>query len=329
MATTPNTRPVNRSHGNGTLAANADFFVTPPPEIGEVVSAETSLTESDQPTAPGKRRMIALIAAVIAAAVGYGIDRLADVQSPVWFWVWPIGFGLLAFLIAMAASGFTHRLSYVGKEGLVRATLKGSRQAPPSVEVMPFQDMAELRVRETRHYTNGVYTNTTYNYSWRGGARSFIVQGAYRNKDGPPPKLNDPYYFATAAEEAWTRHFLRRSLDRLNSGGTVRFAVDGGIDIELGADQFSLTRKGKSERWSISDLRGVTLQRGVVTLRSEKFQAAGWLGRLFGAGQITFAYTALPNAQAFFFLFDHLVSGEAEPAQPRAPETVPVDVRPN
>ena len=101
---------------------------------------------------------------------------------------------------------------------------------------------------------------------------------------------------------------IGRCLAQLEQGRPVSFNIrSGGIRIDIGQSHFALTKGSGTEQWSLSDLRGLDVDKGFVILTSEKFQNSGWLGRLFGSGQIRFQYDSLPNARVFFLLFEHLL----------------------
>ena len=294
------------NHAGAPVDPDADFYVEPPEAIGDPLSGYSSLKKSHEPMDGGRRFFWSTLAAAACAGIGFAFGNWIDAGATVLFFAG----GGLGTIVGVAGTSFGGKLSYIGTEGYATYSLSGSRQATAKGQICEFAKAEELRVNTTRHFTNGIYTSTTYDYSWYDASnrKVFSLNGSYSKKDGPPDDTNHDFYLADGAEVAWTRHYLKRCLAQLEQGRPVSFNIrSGGIRIDIGQSHFALTKGSGTEQWSLSDLRGLDVDKGFVILTSEKFQNSGWLGRLFGSGQIRFQYDSLPNARVFFLLFEHLL----------------------
>src|SRR5262249_16045079 len=101
-------------HGGRALTLDGDYFVAPPPEIGEVVSAYTSLRKPVQ----AQGLVVCLLAALALGAVGFVLGWLVmSLLEPNDKTASPIVGGFLAVLgalIGWALMRFKHACSYVG-----------------------------------------------------------------------------------------------------------------------------------------------------------------------------------------------------------------------
>ena len=175
-------------HSGDPIDPRSDFFAEPPAEIGELVSAETSLREGQKPwRLPTRLAMIGLI-----GWGGYMVtDYLARGAGP-WDQGTYMSLGLLATFVVMVVAWFLTRFSqtcsYVGKLGIARFRCVGSRSRARLKSLFLFEDAADLRTSQTRHYTNGIYTGTAYAFNWTNdaGKKVFKLTGNYRGENKPP-----------------------------------------------------------------------------------------------------------------------------------------------
>src|SRR5207253_11507030 len=101
-------------------------FTPPPPEIGEVVSAFTTLKKNVEPMAPGARMAGALVGGAVGLVIGVVIAL--NIKAPALQVLFPVGLAGLGLGIVLLCTGFKHSCTYVGKEGAARFTCRGSRE---------------------------------------------------------------------------------------------------------------------------------------------------------------------------------------------------------
>ena len=184
------------NHGGEPIRPDADFFAEPPPEIGQLRSAHTTLLRRMKPMSFGLRFTIACISALICGIVGIVIVLLIQVKTPFWFVFWPVILGAAGYFLGVLATHFAHTCTYVGSDGIARFVCGGNRQRIKTSEIFLFRDATDLRTSTTLHYTNGVYQNTAYSFTWSDakGRKCYTHSGSHRNQNGTPP-ANDVYHF--------------------------------------------------------------------------------------------------------------------------------------
>jgi hypothetical protein len=281
-----------------------DFFAPPPPQIGNVISADSTLRTDKRPKSFIVRLLIGVI--VTAAIVGgfmwatSMIDKRSDREA-----VMTLGYILaaLAFAVHMWVSRYKQTCTYVGDAGVVRYTLKGSRSNTPHVDLLVFNDAAEVHASQTRQFVNGVYTGTSYNYNWTdaAGRRMLRLKGTYRGNN-KPPKQGDPFHFASAAENAWSEHFLQRAEQQLKTEGAIAFRVDKSRVVRVGPGFLEFHFGGDGpQRFTAEDIDKVTLGGGHFSF---KHKDAKWYSR---QGKYSFSYGAMGNGKVFLFALDRLM----------------------
>ena len=312
------------THAGIAIPPDADFFAAPPPEIGEVLAAHTTLTTRKRAMSAGTRwAVVAGAFGVVLVGVQIGGYVLAH-PSPgraatVSFRLGLISLGaaLLAGFIALLITRFHHTCTYVGRLGMARYTVTGSRGAEPKVDLLAFAEAASLHVERTQHYTNGVYSNTTYQYTWKDdlagqGASNpaaaglkprvvFRLAGSYSSKkDTPKPK--DPYYFAVAGEAAWSEFLMAKLAADFEEDGFVEFPVTGGkvLAVRVAADYLEFVLPQGEERIGIADIGDVELKDGRFAV---KHKDARFLSR---KGKFSLQYSQLGNGLAFLFCLERL-----------------------
>ena len=299
------------THAGIAIPPDADFFAAPPPEIGEVLAAHTTLTARKRAMSAGTRwAVVAGAFGVVLVGVQIGGYLLAD-PSPgraatVSFRMGLISLGaaLLAGFIARLITRFHHTCTYVGRQGMARCAITGSRGAEPKVDLLAFAEAASLHVERTQHYTNGVYSNTTYQYTWKddlAGRVVFRLAGSYSSKkDTPKPK--DPYYFAVAGEAAWSEFLMAKLAADFEEDGFVEFPVTGGkvLAVRVAADYLEFVLPQGEERIEIADI-------GDVELKDGRFAVKHKDARLFSRkGKFSLQYSQLGNGLAFLFCLERL-----------------------
>jgi hypothetical protein len=289
------------NHSGGPISGRDDFFVSPPREIGEVASATTTLRKDAEPMSPGAR----LAGGIAAGAVGLviGVVIAVNLKNAFWQLFWPVLLGGVGLAIALFATGFAHTCTYVAREGLARFRCSGSRDQVKE-ELFRFADAAELRTSQTRHYTNGVYQNTAYNFAWTdaAGRVRFVIAGSHKSEQGNPP-AKDLFHFATAAERAWTIYRLDEIQAQLRTDGMIYFGLGGRNWVKLGQERITLFFNGEEIDCHADEIDQVRIEQGLVQVR-RKDAKEGWFS---SRGVFKFPYGSLANAQLFLILMDKLV----------------------
>jgi hypothetical protein len=293
-----------RNHGGGEIPDNMDFFVDPPAEIGHVLSAYSTLTKEKEPWSIGGRLVLAMACAMIGILIGLLIIFLARPEGLIWLLLWPVGLGLLGGLIGFFCTTFTHTCTYVGRDGVARFMCRGDRSRLAVQEVFLFRDAVELRISQVRHYTNGVYQQTAYTYTWTDVAKHkrHVISGSHRSEKGNPPH-KDFYHFAMRSELAWTVFLLNQSEAQLTMGGKITFRLKGDDVIRIGPNYLKLDIKGQVEELETRDIGDARIDQGTFMIEAADAKK-GWFS---SSGVYKFPYHDLGNAQLFLFLMDKLL----------------------
>jgi hypothetical protein len=291
-------------HGNAALPAGVDFFAPAPSEIGPLRSAYTSLRQGQTPLSMGVRMLWASGAGGLGVVVGVIINAACGVTNPFWLFFWPAVIGLVAFAVTMAMTNFSHTCTYVGRDGVARFTCSGTRENLTVQEVFYFRDAVDLRTSTSLHYTNGAYQNTSYTYTWTdvSSRQRYTISGSHNSEANTPP-TTDLYHYAKAAEIAWTVYLLEGASRQIGVGNTVLFNLTGGQWIRLGQGVVVINTGAQTEEWRADEMRGVTIQKGVVRLLRTDAEE-GWFS---SKGVHKFSFDQLANAQLFFHLMEHKV----------------------
>ena len=282
--------------------AEFDLFADLPAEIGAVLSAESTLKKGKQEmSAPLRTLIIVLPAAAVAGWIVWStydpnlIVRTGPTITAM------IVFAAIAGL-AMYFTRFSHRCTYVGEYGVFKADLKGRRDALPKTEMLLFRDAAALRASQTRHYYNGVYTGTNYDFRWldAAGTKRLRLTGTHRGQHGPP-KAYDAFHFAAAAEVAWSIHYLARAQAELQREGSIAFPVDSKRTVRVGPGFLEFHFGDEPVRFRAEDIGSVSLNDGFFSF---KHRDAKWFSR---AGKFNFQYGQMANGKVFFLALEKLM----------------------
>ena len=284
-------------------AADAPPPIVPPPaDVGPVLSADTVVRRSAS-TAGSAAALVVIGGLLIGLLVILTTDDAAGRRrfSPAatgWLIAAAVAVSVVVGLLA-----FRRRtgVSYVGGDGaaVYRGNAKG---AVGQAKVLRFTDAAELFTGSTRHFTNGVYTGTTYQFRWAdpAGRTLLKLKGTHKGRDGPPP-AHDPYHFAHAAEVAWSTHLLARCQADLDRQKFIQFRVNGSDYVRVGHGVMEFHFGKRTERIGRDEVATIQLKGGAfhVTARDVK-----WFSR---AGKFNFNYAKMANARVFLLAVERLV----------------------
>jgi hypothetical protein len=278
--------PDTTSHTGSAISTDADFFVAPPANIGELVSAATTLPISTYPMNPiirwglvvGSGAALAAVIQMITATALLSLMMGVILSGTVWFY-----------------TKFQHFCSYVGTAGVVKYELFGSRSAIPKENSLLFTDAHSLYTSSTRNYYNGIYTGTNYSYRWmKNSGGQYVISGNHRSEQGSPPEKN-LWHFANVAESVWTNHVLNGMAEQFERYGYVEFPLTGSLQAVRVGEGFMefVTKKDGAQRVMVDDMRDILLGSGTFQF---KHQDSRWWS---GKGKYSFQYSTIPNADAF------------------------------
>ncbi len=292
------------NHSGAPLFPGRDYFAPPPPEIGEVVTAASSMPLNTKPKGFFSR---VLLASLIGSVPGV----ICSVFAPDFPLLWIIAFGIPA-LITWFATRSRHTCSYVGKLGVAQFVSNGGRHQITKSEIFPFDEAEELRTTETRQYYNGIYTGTVYNYTWTDQNRKkrFQLKGTYRGEN-KPPKPKDPYHFATLAERVWTLYRLQQAVEKLNNWDKVEFRVGSKDSVSVGREFIELNLRGREERIEAEELGEVAVHGS--TLKFKRIDAQE--GIFKSTGVFSVDYSNMSNAQLFLIVLQSAMGSDESEEQ--------------
>ena len=288
-------------HAGTPYGADPDFFVDPPAEIGEVLTAETTLKATARPWKTASR-------IVLAGLVGWAGAMILHLAYPQEDWIletllFPVLAGIVWFL-----TRFRHTCSYVGKLGAARFRCRGRRDRLKPSEIFLFADATELRTSQTRQYYNGVYTGTSYSYLWTDaeGKKRYKLSGTYRGEK-KPPKPAAPFHFALSTEGAWSLYLIEPALRDLETHGSIRFNLKSGQWIALGPGFLDVNLAGQPEhRLTAEEIGEVAMDQGVLKIKRVDAKE-GWFS---SKGVYKFGSDAMANFRLFGTLYPRLMSPE-------------------
>jgi hypothetical protein len=147
-----------------------------------------------------------------------------------------------------------------------------------------WQEVEWLYVSITKHYRNGIYTGTTYQYTLRkaNGAR-LVLNNKFKNIEVLGSTLNKkvfPYQYEKLSQA-------------MRAGQTISLGL-----VAISSQNITLNKK--SFAWS--EVETVGINKGYVSVREKK---GGW----FSGG--TVAASAIPNLDALLAVIDQIVKVKA------------------
>lgn len=197
-------------HDGGPLPADLCFFEAPPPEIGPVLTAYSTMSARRAP-------LLRYGAVILSAAAGFGVALwLVDVVG-IERWLWrgaALFFAtLLSVFVAFLFVGNKRECSYVGRDGVARFRTGLGGHLKPDL-VFLFRDIARLEAESVKNLYSGRYSFTTYTFRWLlhdGSARK--VEGTHNSERGEVQDVGPAHVFTfcRAAAAAWERYQADRA----------------------------------------------------------------------------------------------------------------------
>jgi hypothetical protein len=290
--------PKLTDHADKPIPPDWDFFVQPPPEIGQISSAYTSLLTSQNARNAASRWSIALgVAATIELIICFFFYNQTPPPPSL---IGPLVMGfvpaMIGLLVVMWFTRFRKTCSYVGVQGVARYKLNGDRNSVPTGDLFVFPAATELRTRQIRRFVNGVYSGTSYNYTWTNanGQKVFNIAGQYHSK-ASTPKPSDAYWFAVSADVAWSTYLLDQAEEALRHQGFLQFNLNKDRWVRVGSGYFEFYLKGEQEKVLTSEIKSVSLAQGhfsIVGKDAKRFSSKSKYG---------FDYANMANPKLFMF----------------------------
>ena len=296
-------------HSGDAIDLTAVFFAPPPPSIGQVFTAHSAVVSGKKPGPSAGVVVRVVLLALLGALIG-GAFLTAGTGSPIGFLFGAvIGGALLGWVGTLSGKG-RNSCSYTGSLGLARYFYSNDAAKRSQPELFLFQNAVEMRTAQTRQYYNGVYTGTSYSYTWTGrdGKVVFRLSSSYRSEKGTPDR-HDPFYYARAAEISWSRFLLQFVNEELNRSGAFRFNLRGNNCVVAGQGYLDLYMNGQQIRCLTQDIANVDMKQGVLTIR-RKDATSGFLG-IGAKGVFSFTYSELANGRVFLMLLEQLVDSDS------------------
>ncbi len=298
------------AHDGAAIAEDVDFFAEPPPEIGPVASAYSTLKVGQ---GADRRWIRAAIVLVLAGLGGYLGWSVPSKEGPVVGLLFGGGFGAAIGLL-IAFVGFKgHRCHFIGRDGIAVFKWRAAPIVPGPESMMLFRDALALRVELVDQYHNGIYSGTRYAFLWerQPPMAAFKFHGEHRKKNGPYP-TKEPFLFGLAAEQAWNAYQFPRLVAEIERGGAVRFDLKNGDYAVLTPVAIELRLKGQEGGVPFDEIEAVDVERGVVTIRLQGAKKGGFLSK--ESGFIRFPYPELANGRIFLVVANHLLAARARPS---------------
>lgn len=299
-----------RGHNGHQPPADALFFGDPQNSIGQVLSGATQLKADGGVEGGVGKAMGRLVGSVFGGAAvgagGYGIGHLVQDFLSVESSLITLGgaaiFGTIGFAGSFIALPTRPVCSYVGKEGLLRFRKTGQHV---DYEWMRFEHAKALTFNQTRNYTNGVYTGTTYGFAWKdAGLNSlFHIGGHFSQKESQQAPANNEVHFAHAAETAWTQYLLSGFEAELAAKGRIEFNVNKKDWVAIGDGFMDLHFKGTTERLTNADIQNLNLSAGFLTIE----QQGAKKGIFSSSGVFRFSVNGMDNFRYFLVVLDVLM----------------------
>ncbi len=315
------TSPQPLQHDGTPIPADDYFAVSPDAAIGRVTNAQTNKTRSGFKSWVGNEFTVMISLAVVvficgailgATVVGVGIDSLfaRGIWQPMEYRTTLLIFGGAAGAIVptalVVAIGYMlrkERMTWVGDQGVMRweKGLFGAKS-----EIFRYADAISLTSQRTRHYVNGVYSGTRYNYTWWGpnGKRAFVIQGQYHEEAaglmrGKATVSHDPVMFGFAAERGWSRYRIAQVDREIAERGVTSFGTSGGF-IRIGKGFVEFEQGGKQERLDRGQIESASVQQGVLTIKRVGAKE-GWFS---SDGVFRFPVAGLADFAVFCAIFE-------------------------
>ena len=294
-----------QTHTGQRQLLDVDFFMPPPPEIGALVSASTTLVRSTKLISEKKLISIILnigIVIMLAMTLSFSWSRGSStklfLESIIISALSTIGLmgGIWYLMIDKIPKNYC---SYIGEKGLAEYELTGDRTGHPKENLLMFTDGSRLYTNVTNWYASGIYFDTSYCYTWiKNTGKSFQITGSSRTKKNVPLTENDRWHFANTSDLAWTNYLISTIDTQLAQNGYIEFVLlstkDDLESLRVGPDFLEfVSKKDGSQRVIRSDIQNMAIDGENLQF---KHQDRSWW---YKRGSLIFQYDRIPNHRVF------------------------------
>jgi hypothetical protein len=292
-------------HNGEPIPETMAFFEPPPAEIGEIVSAYSTVKRGKRYSSLLSRWLwIGLGNACLAALIivigsigqmGHMASAMVMAVVSVIFVGIPVGF------VFTLIGEFRQSVTYVGRHGLFKALSPRNGKVSKREQFL-FASASDLYVAIQNNYVNGVYSGSQFTFTWKDhqGRKVYKINGTYSSSTGNPAAKN-LLHFARAAEFVWSNHLLELVKPELESEGKVLFRANGKRDsVSIGPGFLEFFISGKEHRITVEEIGQITLGSGWLNIRHKDVK---WFS---GKGKFAFNYGSFANARLFLLLLDKL-----------------------
>lgn len=301
-------------HLGGPIRTNDLFFAPPPPQIGSVVSANSTMGVNSRPWPLWLRRFVIVLATGAGIGIGVWIN-LSNGQKGLEYQ--SLGLcaliGISGFAIAYTFTNFQHICTYVGSQGFSIIRCYGSREGVEKPELFLFIQASALKTELIQGHglvdraLLGPDREPHYAFSWTTAAGKVVHEYSGQLKhDSSKLPGDDLYYFYCSAEKAWTAWRLEQALKQINESGSFGFKLDDGGEIRVAAEYAEFLINGRRDRVPREAFQSLQMhgRQVVITIH------LGSVGLPFSDGQLVFEYDDIENAQLLQRLFRKCVLRE-------------------
>lgn len=293
-------------HDGEPIPAEAIFFTAPPREIGEVFTAHAGIVAGKKASQSGAAIRAAVLYALLGAVLGLGLGAIVSAENGIVLSIGVVFGASVGAALSLAMARGRDNVTYTGANGIARFAYSEDPARRDQPNMFLFANAVELRTGQTRQYTNGIYSGTHYFFKWTGpdGKLVYQLNGTYNSEKGTP-KPGHAFYYARAAEIAWSRYLLAFVNAELERSGAFRFNLNGNNCVVAGPGYLDLYMNGQQIRCAVDEIAGMSIHQGQITI-TRKDSKSGFLG-IGSQGIFRFQYAQLANARVFQLLIEQLV----------------------
>ncbi len=230
--------PQVTDHTGHIISSRDDFFAPPPREIGEVITAQSTLSIDEQPHTVTLARFLMSLAA-ITPVITVWLTWVVLVGTHAAFYgnfcAGELLLACAAFLFVWTSKRPVYECSYVGELGAARYECVYDRTNIVKQEVFNYCDAVDVKSSIKSIDLNSRDSRESYDFRFIDdtGSVAYRIKGAYFSTRGLCD-LGEPVHYGCAVEHAWSMAYMPYAVDRLNCGETVDFAYGWGKTVKIG-----------------------------------------------------------------------------------------------
>lgn len=295
-----------KNHSGEDSISDAAYISEPPIEIGEVLSASTTVTKHLKFLSTGEKIKQSIAAFLIWIMSILVVSYLIFEYSSGFIFLLGVLI-LFGYLYFYATISFPYQCEYVGDLGIAEFNLNQRQLNIIKSKIFKFKNAESVFVRYVKNFQNGIYQNTDYSFNWKdnSGKMVYSIDGIYMQKNGLPKSSHDSYYFGQAAENAWNNYKLKEIIENLNNGRKAIFKVRQYI-IQISLTEMEIIKGENNVKWDLNEIDKLEINDGKIYIYSNKFKQHNILFDILGIGVIKLPYNEMPNAQIFLSLYKYL-----------------------